>query len=90
MKREERITTLAKLEKSPLFEGMDLKQEYPVEMAHDVMVKKLPKGYEIIASANETPIAGMQHKELGIYGIQFHPERNWLAPIVFKNFYNLG
>jgi GMP synthase-like glutamine amidotransferase len=34
-----------------------------------------------------TPIAGFHHEEKEIWGLQFHPEKDWIGDEVLKNFY---
>ncbi|WP_309386307.1 anthranilate synthase component II [Cerasicoccus frondis] len=66
---------------SDVFNG--LPQDFPATRYHSLLVEKatLPDSLEVTAwvddpdyadSANE--IMGMRHKELPIYGVQFHPE----------------
>jgi GMP synthase (glutamine-hydrolysing) len=45
-----------------------------VWMSHGDKVVELPEGFELIARTESCPIAGMAHRELPFYGIQFHPE----------------
>ena len=45
-----------------------------VWMSHGVEVTKLPKGFELIASTDNCPIAGFANKKKKYYGLQFHPE----------------
>lgn len=45
-----------------------------VWMSHGDRVAKLPEGFEVIASTNSAPIAGMANKEKKLFGLQFHPE----------------
>ena len=45
-----------------------------VWMSHGDKVLELPLDFMLIASTNNCPIAGMQHREKPFYGIQFHPE----------------
>ena len=85
MEAEERIASLVKLRKSVLFKGLDLSQEYPVEMSHVLRAVSLPKNFKVIATSEEDPIAAFEFKK--VFGIQFHPEKNWLGPVIFKNFY---
>lgn len=78
-----------RLKPSILFSGIDVSQKVPVYMAHHLMLDSIPEGSEIIASTQETPIAGFENKEKKIYGLQFHPEKDWMGEIVFKNFYEI-
>jgi GMP synthase (glutamine-hydrolysing) len=45
-----------------------------VWMSHSIEVTKLPKGFELIASTDNCPIAGFANKEKKYFGLQFHPE----------------
>jgi GMP synthase (glutamine-hydrolysing) len=45
-----------------------------VWMSHGDAVTQLPKGFEVIATTQNAPFAGIAHFEKNIYGIQFHPE----------------
>jgi GMP synthase (glutamine-hydrolysing) len=45
-----------------------------VWMSHGDKVVTLPPDFELIASTDSCPIAGMAHREKPFYGIQFHPE----------------
>ncbi len=57
---------------SALFNNLDKKIN--VWMSHGDQVQDLPDDYELLALTNTAPIAAMQHKNLPIYAIQFHPE----------------
>ena len=43
-------------------------------MSHGDKVVELPADFELIASTDSCPIAGMAHRSEPFYGIQFHPE----------------
>ncbi|MFD2228931.1 glutamine-hydrolyzing GMP synthase [Alkalimarinus sediminis] len=45
-----------------------------VWMSHGDKVVTLPEGFELMASTESAPIAGMFHREKQFYGVQFHPE----------------
>jgi len=45
-----------------------------VWMSHGDLVQSLPKGFEILASTKNCPIAAYRHEERAIYGFQWHPE----------------
>jgi GMP synthase (glutamine-hydrolysing) len=51
-----------------------------VWMSHGDKVVELPAEFELMAETESCPIAGMYHRELPLFGIQFHPE----APILSK------
>jgi len=57
---------------SILFSGLDKKIN--VWMSHGDQVQDLPDEYNLVASTPTAPIAAMEHKDLPIYAIQFHPE----------------
>jgi GMP synthase (glutamine-hydrolysing) len=77
----------AQLFDSVLFEGLDLNEKYMVTMAHDYMLDSLPNGSKLIARTQLTPIGGFENLDRKIFGLQFHPEKDWMGDIVFKNFY---
>ena len=45
-----------------------------VWMSHGDRVEKLPSNFQLMASTESAPIAGMADEERNFYGIQFHPE----------------
>ncbi len=45
-----------------------------VWMSHGDHVTGLPGGFKVIASSDNSPIAGMADEVRGLYGVQFHPE----------------
>ncbi|TQV85739.1 glutamine-hydrolyzing GMP synthase [Exilibacterium tricleocarpae] len=45
-----------------------------VWMSHGDKVKRMPAGFELLASTDSCPIAGMYCEERDFYGVQFHPE----------------
>jgi GMP synthase (glutamine-hydrolysing) len=45
-----------------------------VWMSHGDTIKKLPEGFDIIASTTSVEVAAFKIKDKNIYGIQFHPE----------------
>lgn len=45
-----------------------------VWMSHGDAVVKVPEGFEVSAKTHNGVIAGMQHAEKNLYGLQFHPE----------------
>ena len=60
------------INESILFKNLDKKIN--VWMSHGDQVQDLPDNYNLIASTKTAPIAAMEHKNLPIYAIQFHPE----------------
>ena len=57
---------------SSLFKNLNKKVN--VWMSHGDQVQDLPDDFELMALTSSAPIAAMQHKNLPIYAIQFHPE----------------
>ncbi|WP_425549420.1 glutamine-hydrolyzing GMP synthase [Actinomadura miaoliensis] len=55
-----------------LFEG--LPHEQAVWMSHRDFVSRAPDGFTVTARTDVTPVAGMENRERGFYGVQFHPE----------------
>ena len=45
-----------------------------VWMSHGDRVCSLPRGFELIASTDSAPIAGIADEARSLYGLQFHPE----------------
>ncbi|MEX0330910.1 MAG: aminodeoxychorismate/anthranilate synthase component II [Puniceicoccaceae bacterium] len=54
----------------------DLPQDFHATRYHSLLVEKasLPDCLEITAETSEGEIMGLQHRELPIHGVQFHPE----------------
>lgn len=55
----------------PLFHGID---NFQVWMSHGDKLNALPTGYEVVATSDNSPYAGIAHTSEKIWGIQFHPE----------------
>ncbi len=71
-KREYGSTTVKFRRQNPLFKSISVKSV--TWMSHRDKVEKLPKGFEIIATSENTPCAAFYSSEKGLYGVQFHPE----------------
>jgi len=56
---------------SPLFAGFVNNQ---VWMSHGDSIAKIPDNFQVIASTDSAPFAGIAWLEKNIYGLQFHPE----------------
>lgn len=59
--------------KSPIFAGLD--NIMPIMRYHSIVVTEMPKDFEVVAvTTDDKEIMAIQHKQLPIYGLQFHPE----------------
>jgi len=56
----------------PLFRG--LPQRMMLRCSHFCEVKKLPDGFDLLASSGHCRIEAMKRKGRPLYGVQFHPE----------------
>jgi len=83
----EHTNITAKIYPNPIFDGLEGQDHIIVTMNHDLMLDKLPSGTKLIAETLFTPIAGFHHEEKKWWGLQFHPEKDWLADIILPNFY---
>src|SRR5947209_7592623 len=62
-------------EDSPLFEGVWKKGEkYPVWMSHGDRVTRLPKGFRVVGTSANAPIAMIADEKRKFYATQFHLE----------------
>jgi GMP synthase (glutamine-hydrolysing) len=52
----------------------DLDREETVWMSHGDSVVKAPEGFRITAHTESSPVAAMEDRERGLFGVQFHPE----------------
>ncbi len=52
----------------------DLRSEESVWMSHSDTVTQAPPGFRVTARTESTPVAAMEDSELGLFGVQFHPE----------------
>lgn len=71
-KREYGRARLNSVKENVLLQGLSSESE--VWMSHADTIMELPEGYELIGSTESVKVAAYQHKELPIYGLQFHPE----------------
>ena len=63
---------ITRIKPDPLFKG--LPRRMMLRCAHYCEVKKLPPGFELLASSGHCRIAAMRHRDRPLYGTQFHPE----------------
>ena len=55
-----------------LFKGINKSQS--VWMSHGDRIKKLPRGFKVIGTTSNSPVAAMADEKKKFYGLQFHPE----------------
>ena len=60
------------VKRDPLFVG--LPSTMMMRCSHYCEVKKLPDGFELLASSGHCKIEAMRHRDRPLYGTQFHPE----------------
>ncbi|WP_214414861.1 glutamine-hydrolyzing GMP synthase [Sphaerisporangium fuscum] len=65
-------TPLTVASEGALFAGLPATQS--VWMSHGDSVVAAPEGFEVTAWTSDTPVAAMELREKGLYGVQFHPE----------------
>ncbi len=70
--REYGRTTLSVDEPGILLQ--DVPDEDVVWMSHGDAVSRQPDGFRITAHTGSTPVAAMEDRERGLFGVQFHPE----------------
>ncbi len=71
-KREYGLATLKILDSSGIFFGVDT--ETPCWMSHGDVTSKLPEGFTVTASTENTSVAAAENRKRRLYGLQFHPE----------------
>jgi GMP synthase (glutamine-hydrolysing) len=52
----------------------DLPSEDTVWMSHGDAVSRPPAGFRVTGHTESTPVAAMEDRERGLFGVQFHPE----------------
>jgi GMP synthase (glutamine-hydrolysing) len=54
--------------------GHEMPVDQPVWMSHTDTITAAPSGFVVTAATPETPAAGFESRDRGLYGVQFHPE----------------
>lgn len=52
----------------------DIQGEFVAWMSHSDSITELPKGYEVVAKTDDTPVTAIENPQTKRYGVQFHPE----------------
>jgi GMP synthase-like glutamine amidotransferase len=75
---------------NPIFKGLPANRCI-VNMNHSWMANPndMPSDIQVIAFSKMTPIAGFYYPKKKWWGVQFHPERDFMHNTIFKNFVNL-
>jgi GMP synthase (glutamine-hydrolysing) len=63
---------IRRVKNDPLFAG--LPRTMIMRCSHYCEVKKLPRGFELLATSDHCRIEAMRHRTRSLYGTQFHPE----------------
>ena len=87
--REFGLAKIKKKNNSPLIKNFFGKKNINnVWMSHADQVYKLPKGFKVIASTNNSKFTIIENNKKKIYGVQFHPEVTHTdkGKILLKNF----
>ena len=71
-KREYGRSSLTVKKDNLLFQGFN--GSSIVWMSHGDKIEKLPEGFEVLGSSENSEFAAIKHRDREIYGIQFHPE----------------
>lgn len=53
---------------------MDVPKKFNAWVSHFDEIKEVPKGFVALAHSDTCAIEAMRHKELEVFGVQFHPE----------------
>lgn len=72
--REYGVTEITLDTESPLFKGIDEKNQ--CLMSHTDKVEGLPEGFRVVATTSGCPMAAFENRQKNFFGVQFHPEVN--------------
>ena len=67
-------TTLEVRDDGGVLFGHDLPRSQTVWMSHFDSITRAPEGFEVVAATADVPAAAFEHRQRGIYAVQFHPE----------------
>ncbi len=84
-------TSMIRHDKKEIFKGID--NPFEATRYHSLVIEKktMPKCLEITAKTSDGEIMGIRHKELPLWGVQFHPESilTTAGKEILKNFLSL-
>ena len=85
-KAEYSLVEVEIIREDDIFKGLPKKLK--VWESHMDEVKEIPKNFDLLAKSKSCPIEAIKHKNLPIYGIQFHPEvtHTQEGSKIYKNF----
>ena len=63
------------IQPDPLFDGLGA--SISLFESHYWEIKQVPQGYDVLASSRDVRVQVIRHRELPVYGTQFHPEVNY-------------
>ncbi len=72
--RREYGRAMITVEGGRLFRGFDRDEQVQVWMSHGDHIDAPPPGFVRTASSPNSPVAGFEHRDRPIFGVQFHPE----------------
>jgi len=65
-------TTLSVTERGLLLDGLEAEEQ--CWMSHRDCVTGAPAGFRVLATSGGAPVAAMEDRQRGLFGVQFHPE----------------
>ncbi|PLX41825.1 MAG: GMP synthase (glutamine-hydrolyzing) [Deltaproteobacteria bacterium] len=72
--REYGLSHIDVTDSAAILAGFGPEDHSPVWMSHGDRLEKLPSGFSVMATSENSPFAAMRHEDKPFYGVQFHPE----------------
>ncbi|PLX42154.1 MAG: GMP synthase (glutamine-hydrolyzing) [Deltaproteobacteria bacterium] len=72
--REYGLSHIDVTDSTAILAGFGPEDHSPVWMSHGDRLEKLPEGFSVTATSENSPFAAMRHEDKPFYGVQFHPE----------------